>query len=103
MANGLEFVSLAYYAPRQVTSRLVALLDPQAARERTGTDSIELDIEVLQRYLPIAVQTYEAFEASTREVPALRDAGPRRMVAGAPAARRLHAANARRRREPGAV
>ena len=64
VANGREFVSLAYYAPRQVTSRLVALLDPQAALERTGTDSIELDIEVLQRYLPIAVQSYEAFEAA---------------------------------------
>ena len=64
VANGREFVSLAYYAPRQVTSRLVALLDPQAALERTGTDSIELDIEVLQRYLPIAVQSYEASEAA---------------------------------------
>ncbi len=47
-----------------VTSRLVALLEPQAARERTGTDSIELDIQVLLRYLPILVQTYEEFEVA---------------------------------------
>jgi hypothetical protein len=63
VANGREFVSLAYYAPRETTSRLVALLDPASARQHTGTDSIELDIQVLQRYVPIAVQTYETFEA----------------------------------------
>ncbi len=64
VTNGREFVPLAYYAPRHITGRLVALLDPQAARERTGTDSIELDIEVLQRYLPIVVRRYEEFEAA---------------------------------------
>lgn len=64
VANGREFVSLAYYASRETASRLVALLDPESARVRTGTDSIELDIQVLQRYLPIVVQTYEEFEAA---------------------------------------
>ena len=64
VANGREFVSLAYYGPHETTSRLVALLDPEAARRYTGTDSIELDIQILQRYLPIVVQTYETFEAA---------------------------------------
>jgi hypothetical protein len=41
----------------------VILLDPEAARELTGTDSIELDVQVLQRYLPIAVESYDTFEA----------------------------------------
>jgi hypothetical protein len=63
VSNGRDFVSLAYYAPRDTASRLVALLDPDAARRHTGTDSIELDIQVLQRYVPIVVQTYETFEA----------------------------------------
>jgi hypothetical protein len=63
VANGLEFVPLAYYAPRATTSRLVALLDAEAAREHTGSDSVELDIVILQRYMPIVVESYEAFEA----------------------------------------
>jgi hypothetical protein len=66
VTNGSEFVSLAYYAPRETASRLVALLDPEAARQYTGTDSIELDIQVLKRYLPVDVQTYETFEAAHR-------------------------------------
>lgn len=63
VSNGREFVSLAFYAPRTITNRLVALLDADAARQYTGTDSIELDIKVLQRYVPIDVQSYETFEA----------------------------------------
>jgi len=63
VTNGREFVPLAYYAPPETTRRLVALLDA-AARQSTGTDSIELDLQVLQRYLPIVVKTYEEFEAA---------------------------------------
>jgi hypothetical protein len=63
VTNGREFVPLAYYAPENVARRLVILLDPEAARELTGTDSIELDVQVLQRYLPIAVESYDTFEA----------------------------------------
>jgi hypothetical protein len=62
VANGLEFVPLAYYAPPATAGRLVALLDRESAREATGTDSIELDVLVLRKYLPITVETYEAFE-----------------------------------------
>ena len=65
VTNGREFVPLAYYAPRHITGRLVALVDPQAAREHTGTDSIELDIEVLQRYLPIVVQATRSSKPRT--------------------------------------
>jgi hypothetical protein len=63
VSNGREFVSLAYYAPAETTRRLVALFDPEAARLHTGTDSIELDIQVLRRYVPVDVQTYDTFEA----------------------------------------
>jgi hypothetical protein len=63
VSNGLEFVPLAYYAAPTTTRRLVALLDPGAARQQTGTDSIELDVLILEKYLPITVRTYEAFEA----------------------------------------
>jgi hypothetical protein len=41
----------------------VILLDPEAARAQTGTDSIELDVQVLRQYLPISVESYGTFEA----------------------------------------
>ena len=62
VANGLEFVPLAYYAEPAMRTRLVALLDQESAREATGTDSIELDVLVLRKYMPITVETYDAFE-----------------------------------------
>jgi hypothetical protein len=64
VANGLEFVPLAYYAPPSTTRRLVALVDAESARQHSGTDSIELDVQVLEKYLPIVVRTYDAFEAN---------------------------------------
>jgi dolichyl-phosphate-mannose-protein mannosyltransferase len=62
VTNGMDFVPLAYYAPPATTKRLVALLDAESARQHTGTDSIELDLLVLQKYMAINVETYEAFE-----------------------------------------
>jgi hypothetical protein len=64
VTNGMDFVPLAFYAPPDLTKRLVALLDPESARQHTGTDSIELDLLVLKKYMPINVQTYEDFEAA---------------------------------------
>jgi hypothetical protein len=66
VSNGLEFVPLAYYAPPDSSRRLVMLVDRQAARDETGTDSVEVDVEGLKRYMPINVQTYEDFESANR-------------------------------------
>lgn len=63
VTNGMDFVPLAYYASPATLKRLVALVDPESARQYTGTDSIELDLIVLQKYMPITVRTYEAFES----------------------------------------
>jgi hypothetical protein len=62
VTNGMDFVPLAYYAPQSTTKRLVALVDPESARQHSGTDSIELDLLVLQKYMPITVKSYEEFE-----------------------------------------
>jgi hypothetical protein len=64
VSNGLDFVPLAYYAPPDSARRLVMLLDRQAARDQTGTDSVEVDVEGLKRYMPVNVQSYGDFEAS---------------------------------------
>ncbi len=62
VTNGTEFVPLAYYTPPPMARRLVTLIDRDAARDHSGSDSIEVDLLVLQGYLPITVQTYDAFE-----------------------------------------
>lgn len=62
VSNGMEFVPLIYYASPMTTRRLVTLIDRDAARTHSGTDSIEIDLLVLRGYLPITVQTYDAFE-----------------------------------------
>jgi hypothetical protein len=62
VTNGMEFVPLAYYTSPPTVHRLVALIDRDAARHHSGTDSIEVDLLVLQGCLPIKVQTYDAFE-----------------------------------------
>ena len=64
VSNGLDFVPLAYYAPPDSSRRLVMLLDRQTARDETGTDSVEVDVEGLKRYMPINVQTYGDFESN---------------------------------------
>ncbi len=61
VSNGLEFVPLAYYAPPDSSRRLVMLVDRQAARDATGTDSIEVDVEGLEHYMPINVESFGAF------------------------------------------
>jgi hypothetical protein len=63
VTNAMEFVPLAYYGSPATTRRLLTLIDREAAREQSGTDSIEVDLLVLKGYLPITVQTYEAFES----------------------------------------
>ena len=62
VTNGMEFVPLTYYVSPPMSQRLVALIDREAAREHLGSDSIEVDLLVLQECLPITVQTYDAFE-----------------------------------------
>ena len=64
VTSGYEFVPLAYYAPPEIGKRLVSLVDPEAARQHTGTDSIELDMLILRRYMRVDVQPYAPFEAA---------------------------------------
>jgi hypothetical protein len=58
VTNGMEFVPLAYYSSPPMARRLVALIDRDAARAHSGTDSIEVDLLVLQECLPITVLTF---------------------------------------------
>lgn len=63
VSNGLHFVPIAYYRTGAHRARLVALVDPDAALKYSGTDSVDLDLEVLRDYMPIQIVDYRTFIA----------------------------------------
>jgi hypothetical protein len=63
VASGLDYVPLAYYA-RMMSIDLVGVTDHEAALRQVGTDSIERDLVVLSRYMPLRVQSFETFSAA---------------------------------------
>lgn len=63
ISNGLHFVPIAYYRSGTRRSRVVALVDPHAAVKYSGTDSVDLDLEVLRRYMPVRIVDYRTFIA----------------------------------------
>lgn len=65
VVNGLDFAPLAYYAPLAERARLVALVDPDAARQATGTDSIDRDLLKLREHAEFRVEDFDAFARAT--------------------------------------
>lgn len=63
VASGLDYVPLAYYT-RQMSIDLVGVTDHVAALRHVGTDSIERDLVVLSRYMPLRVESFETFSAA---------------------------------------
>ena len=61
--DGTVFVPLAYYRAEPGRSRLVALSDPEAARQYSGVDSLDIDLAALRSYMPVRVLDYEALLA----------------------------------------
>jgi dolichyl-phosphate-mannose-protein mannosyltransferase len=67
VANGMDYLPLMYAVPPALKARLVALVDMDAARGYTGSDSIELDLELMARYLPLRLYDYDDFVAAHDE------------------------------------
>lgn len=63
VANGLDFVPLAYYHADS-TVPIVGVTDHEAAIRYMGTDSVDRDLVVLSRYMPIRVEDFAAFTAA---------------------------------------
>lgn len=90
LIGGLTFFPLAYYAPAAVSRRLYYLVDPEAARRYTGSDSLDLNIARYREIAPINVveagmflETHRQFLLYSRPdprawvLPKLKDAGAR--------------------------
>ncbi len=66
--NGLDFVPWAFYsANKYPRERLLYLTDAAAARLYTGTDSIDLDLELLRKYTNLNVVDFASFRQGHRE------------------------------------
>ena len=59
--DGNRFVQLAYYTPAEFSSRLFYLVDTDAAREYSGTDSTDLCLLGYGRFLPLNLRPADAF------------------------------------------
>lgn len=63
VSSGLDFVPLAYYH-RNAAIDVVGLTDHEAALRHVGTDSIERDLVVLSRYMPLRLESMATFRAA---------------------------------------
>ena len=70
--NGNLFFQLVHYTPAEFSSRLFYLLDPDAAREYSGTDSVDLCLQGYARFLPLNLRPADPFLRTGR--PFLLDA-----------------------------
>lgn len=58
------FMTLAYYAPPAVSSRVVYLADPQASLRYLGHDTVDRGILGLKPWFPVVVEEYGSYVAS---------------------------------------
>jgi hypothetical protein len=63
ISNGLDYLSIAHYAPPRLAGRLVALVDPEAQIAEMGNDSLDKGLLAIRCCLPIRVYEYSAFAA----------------------------------------
>ena len=65
--NGHDFVPMSYYRPKGSRPELVFLTDPQADREYIGTDSMDLDLIALKRYVDWSIVPFETFRRRDKD------------------------------------
>jgi hypothetical protein len=76
VANGLEYLPLAFYGTGRPDVALVAVTDVEGALRYTGTDSIDLDLIALRRHVDVQVEDLPNFTRQHRVFLLLATAGP---------------------------
>lgn len=61
ISSGIHYLPMAYYTPSDRSQELYTLTDPDAAVMFAKSDSVDLNLLVLQRYFPLRVQDYRDF------------------------------------------
>ena len=89
IASPHAFFQLTYYAPPELTSRLVYLADPAAALRHLDTDTPELGIREFRRWTPLRIEDYRAFRRAHPRFLLYADRGPWSWLLPALAAERV--------------
>jgi hypothetical protein len=68
-ANGHKYLAIAYYTPSDLSRRLHAIADPQAAVlfHKGKSDSLDLNLLALRPYFPLQVEDFDDFVSKHRE------------------------------------
>jgi hypothetical protein len=66
VSHALTFMELTYYAPRDVASRLVYLVHPEAALRHLGTDTAERQMLDLKPWFRLKIEDYGPYIAAQR-------------------------------------
>jgi hypothetical protein len=66
VSGTIEFLQFWYYAPPDLKSRMRYLADPTAARERSGSDTIDRGYLALARWTPLPVERFADFVQTNR-------------------------------------
>jgi hypothetical protein len=77
ISNGLQYLPLFYYGGQEARERLFALHDGPNAIQYAGSDSVELALQALQRYLPMNFVEFSAFRAQHRDFILVSENGAR--------------------------
>ena len=76
IANGLEYLPLAFYGTDRPDIPLMAIADVEGARRYTGTDSIDLDLLALRRHFDVQVVDFPSFSRRHRTFLLMAASGP---------------------------
>lgn len=66
VSDVLQFLPFHHYVGPMLGSRLYALIDPPAAVEFAGSDSVDRNVEILSRYVSLPVRDYREFSETNR-------------------------------------
>jgi len=67
ISSGIRYLPMAYYTPAESTAELFVLVDPAEAVKDIKTDSVDLALLVLRRYVPLRVEDYRGFVSNHQE------------------------------------
>jgi len=67
IADGVDFLPLAFYRPPGSTPKLICLIDLEAALAYAGTDAVDRDLIALRRYADLGIVDFATFRQQQRE------------------------------------
>lgn len=64
IGSGIAYFEAAEYAPPELRDRLTTVADPTTARRLIGSGSVDTELRLLTRFVPLRVEDLDAFRAA---------------------------------------